>query len=273
MLTGTAYLVMWAGALAYAFHATSQSRGAGWAGTIATIAAWALLTAELVLRGLAAGHSPMTNRYEFALWFTWAILAAYLLLEIRWKERRGGAFVLLIALMITTFAVTRPASERALGPLPPVLRSSWLQRHVFAATLGYGAFGVAAGLGVMRLVRGDSPNMSPAEADWLPPADEINRAIQWAVGAGFPCLSLAILTGAIWAQRAWGRYWGWDPKETWALVTWLWYLMLLHLRAMPRWRERRIAALVIIGFGLVLFTYVGVPWLARTVRLPTLHGY
>jgi ABC-type transport system involved in cytochrome c biogenesis permease subunit len=93
------------------------------------------------------------------------------------------------------------------------------------------------------------------------------------VALGFPWLTLGILTGAIWAQNAWGRYWGWDPKETWALVTWLWYLLVLHLSPLPRWRGRRLAALVVAGFGVVLFTFVGVPWLVRTVRLESLHGF
>jgi ABC-type transport system involved in cytochrome c biogenesis permease subunit len=94
-----------------------------------------------------------------------------------------------------------------------------------------------------------------------------------AIGLGFPWLTLSILAGAIWAQNAWGRYWGWDPKETWALVTWLWYLLILHLRPQPAWRGRRLAGLVIAGLGIVIFTFVGVPWLVRTVRLESLHGF
>ena len=85
--------------------------------------------------------------------------------------------------------------------------------------------------------------------------------------------TLGILSGAIWAQTAWGRYWGWDPKETWTLVTWLWFLLILHLCPLSRWRGRRLAVLVLAGFALVCFTFVGVPWLVRTVRLETLHGF
>jgi ABC-type transport system involved in cytochrome c biogenesis permease subunit len=94
-----------------------------------------------------------------------------------------------------------------------------------------------------------------------------------AVALGFPWLTLGILSGAIWAQNAWGRYWGWDPKETWALVTWLFYLLILHVRPLRRWRGRRLAALVVAGFGMVLFTFAGVPWLVRAVRLESLHGF
>jgi len=106
-----------------------------------------------------------------------------------------------------------------------------------------------------------------------PAEEEVGRTMDRAIGLGFPWLTLGIVTGAIWAQNAWGRYWGWDPKETWALVTWLWYLLILHVRPLRRWRGRRLAALAVAGFGLVLFTFAGVPWLVRTVRLESLHGF
>jgi len=129
---------------------------------------------------------------------------------------------------------------------------------------------------LMRLVaRQRSPGEGEpyAEENDLPPVEGIECAMERGIALGFPWLTLGILTGAIWAQNAWGRYWGWDPKETWALVTWLWYLMVLHLSPLPRWRGRRLAVLALIGFGVVLFTYVGVPWLVRTVRLESLHGF
>ncbi|MBE9470763.1 MAG: c-type cytochrome biogenesis protein CcsB, partial [Chloroflexi bacterium] len=233
-----------------------------------TIVAWVMLTGGLVKRGLASGHWPLANRYEFTLCFVWAIVTTYLLLEASWRERRVGSFVLAVALLVATYAVTRPSVEKALMPLPPALRSAWLQVHVLTAMAGYGAFGVAAGLGVMQLgLRNRVFGKNPVSEG------EIERTMEQAVALGFPWLTLGILTGAIWAQNAWGRYWGWDPKETWALITWLWYLLLLHVRALRGWRGRRSAALAVIGFGLVLFTFVGVPWLVRTVRLESLHGY
>jgi cytochrome c-type biogenesis protein CcsB len=280
-----AYAVLW---LAIAAYVVNLVRGRRWTGYLATglaAVAWCLLTAGLVQRGLAAGHWPLTNRYEFALCFAWTIVTVYLLLEASWRERRAGPsmslragpFVLAVALLVATYAVTRPADERAIAPLLPALRSVWLQVHVLTAMVGYGAFGVAAGLGIMRLVL----RTSPGEGEHAPPllvggaagGEEIERAMERAVALGFPWLTLGILTGAIWAQNAWGRYWGWDPKETWALVTWLWFLLILHVRPLRRWRGRRLATLVVAGFGLVLFTFVGVPWLVRTVRLESLHGF
>jgi len=256
------YGLLW---LALAAYAADLVRGWRWMGrgaTTVTLVAWGTLTGDLVKRGLGAGHWPLANRYEFALCFVWAIVTVYLLLEASWRERKGGAFVLATALPVATWAITRPADERAISPLIPALRSVWLQVHVLTAAVGYGAFGVAAGLGLVRLL----PRASL-------PGEEVERAMERAVALGFPWLTLSILTGAIWAQKAWGRYWGWDPKETWALVTWLWYLLILHVRPLCRWRGRRLAALAVAGFAVVLFTFVGVPWLVRTVRLESLHGF
>ena len=262
------YILLWLALTTYAVYLVREGRWVGQVATGLAVVAWGTLTAGLVRRGLAAGHWPLANRYEFTLCFVWAIVTTYLLLEASWRERRAGSFVLAVALLVATYAVTRPSVEKALMPLPPALRSAWLQVHVLTAMAGYGAFGVAAGLGLMRLgLRNRGFGKNPVSEG------EIERTMEQAVALGFPWLTLGILTGAIWAQNAWGRYWGWDPKETWALITWLWYLLLLHVRALRGWRGRRSAALAVIGFGLVLFTFIGVPWLVRTVRLESLHGY
>jgi ABC-type transport system involved in cytochrome c biogenesis permease subunit len=260
-----AYVVLWLALAAYVAHRVSRKRWTSWVATGTTFVAWGLLTAGLVERGLEAGHWPLTNRYEFALCFVWAIVAIYLLLEVSWRERGAGAFVLAMVLLVATYTITRPSGEQATAPLLPALRSVWLQVHVLTAVMGYGAFGVAAGLGLMQLTR-KNPVSGVSE-------EQIGRAMERVVALGFPWLTFSILTGAIWAQNAWGRYWGWDPKETWALVTWLWVLLILHVRPLRRWRGRRLAVLVVVGFGIVLFTFVGVPWLVRTVRLESLHGF
>jgi len=275
-MEGLAYALLWAAFLAYVVRARTGHRWAGWVATGITTASWGLLTVGLIGRSLAAGHWPLTNRYEFALCLVWAMLAIYLLLEVSWRERRAGAYALITVLLVATYAVTRPLEARAVAPLLPALRSAWLPVHALTTLLGYAAFGVAAGLGLMRLAarQGSPKEGAPGGAGKdRPPAEEVECAIERGVALGFPWLTLGILTGAIWAQNAWGRYWGWDPKETWALVTWLWYLMVLHLSPMPRWRGQRLAALVVIGFGVVLFTFIGVPWLVRTVRLESLHGF
>jgi cytochrome c-type biogenesis protein CcsB len=271
-----AYALLWAATLTYVAHSRTDKRWVGWMATGITLISWVMLTAGLVERSLVAGHWPLTNRYEFALCLVWAIVSIYLLLELSWHEHRAGAYVLIVAVLVATYAVTRPSDTRAVGPLLPALRSAWLQVHVLTSLVGYGAFGVAAGLGLMRLMHQPAP---PAGGDsgevenGGPSVEGVERTIERVVALGFPWLTLAILTGAIWAQKAWGRYWDWDPKESWALVTWLWYLLTLHLSPLARWRGRRLAGLVVIGFGIVLFTFVGVPWLVRNVRLESLHGF
>ena len=253
------YSCLW---LALALYAGTLVRGGRWIGRAASLVTgigWIGLTAALIARGVAAGHWPLTTRYEFALCFAWAILGVYLLLELRWRERRAGAFVMAAALLVITYALLRPEEEKAIHPLLPALRSIWLQFHVVAAAIGYGACGVAAGLAAKELA-GAEP-------------EDVERQVLRVIGWGFPWLSVALVTGAIWAQDAWGRYWGWDPKETWFLITWLWYLLLLHSRELRDWRGRRLAWLTLAGFGIVFFAFAGLPWLLRTVRMTSLHAF
>lgn len=270
-MIGLAYVLLWGALLAYIIHARSGKSLTGRAATATTTITWSVFTAGLIHRGLTAGHWPLTNRYEIALCITWAMLMIYLLLEISWHEKRAGSFILLISLMMMTYAVTRPSTEQELTHLLPVLRTVWLQLHAMSTVIGYGAFGVAAGLGLTRLFM--HRFTKDEQRIWLPSQEETERTMERAIALGFPWLTLGILTGAIWAQKAWGRYWGWDPKETWALITWFWYLLILHIRALRTWRGLRLASLVVVGFGIVLFTFIGVPWLVRTIRLESLHGF
>jgi cytochrome c-type biogenesis protein CcsB len=158
------------------------------------------------------------------------------------------------------------------SPLLPALRSEWLPIHGLSAIFGYAALSLSAALGLMRLMqRTSSPENSPRY--WLPEAEEIEANMERLIALGFPWLTLSILTGAIWAQQAWGRYWGWDPKETWSLITWLWFLLLLHLRTLRKWRGKRLAWLATAGFVVILFAFLGLPWLLRHIRLESLHTF
>jgi cytochrome c-type biogenesis protein CcsB len=261
---------LWISLLFYLWSVRANNFWGGWVATGTVIISWGLLTIGLVQRGLSAGHWPLTTPYEFALCWVWVMMAIYLLLAISWREWRAGGFGLAIALLVMTYAVLRPADKQAIAPLLPALRSPWLQLHVLTTMLGFGAFGVAAGLGLLQLIKW---NALAEESTQTLTRDEVERTMYRAVALGFPWLTLGILTGAIWAQAAWGRYWGWDPKETWALMTWLWYLLILHVYPLRSWRGRRLAALVVTGFGMVVFTFIGVPWLVRTIRLESLHGF
>jgi len=270
-----AYVLFLVAGLAYVAHSTSGRRRLGRVATVAMTLAWALLLITLVARGILAGHWPLSTHYEFALCFIWLIAGIYLFLERRWCERRAGVFAALILWFLTAYAVAAPASTKALGPLPPALQSPWLQAHVISVMVGYGAFAVAAALSLARLAYSRKMDSDPADRGpvWLPPVVETERMMGRLIAVGFPWLTAGLLTGAIWAQKAWGRYWGWDPKETWALVSWLWFLLVLHVAPQPRWQGRRLAWLTLIGFGLILFTFIGVPRLSAILRLSTLHGY
>ncbi len=222
--------------------------------------AWGLWTVGLAERWQASGHWPMSTRYEFGLAFVWALLGLHLLATAEVPRAGGGG--LLLTLALATYLLTRPAGERVVSPLLPVLRSVWFPLHTLSAALAYGLFGVAAGLGLTGLVERDGG----ARASLL-------GRMERAADGGFLWLTLSLLLGGVWARHAWGRYWGWDPKETWTLGVWLLYLLPLHLRPLPAWRGRRQIALVLLGFAGVLFLLLGVPWVVRVARLESLHGF
>jgi cytochrome c-type biogenesis protein CcsB len=282
-MAGFGYACLWLALALYAVTLARRSAGSeegardralGRAATAAAALGWLALSAALAGRGLRAGHWPLTDRYEFALWFAWAIVGIYLLLELRWRSRVAGAFALAAAVLVVTYALLQPASEKAIVPLLPALRSVWLQFHVVAAAIGYGACGVAAGIAAAQLALAGPAGTGAADAGGRRLDSGIaERQSLRVIGWGFPWLTFALLTGAIWAQDAWGRYWGWDPKETWTLIVWLWYLLLLHSRSLRGWQGRRLAWLTLAGFGIVCFAFAGLPWLLRTVQLTSLHTF
>jgi len=259
--------------IAYAGHAIIGRRWIGRVATGALALTWLGWTGLLVWRGVRSGHWPLGNRYAFSLCFLWIMGAIYLGVERAGRDRRAGVYAIALMLALAMQVALAPDEARALPPLPPVLRSPWLQAHVLACMVGYGFFGIAAALALLRLVHwGDDGALSAPEAT----SSSTRRAEAMMcrlVALGMPWLTLGLLTGALWAHLAWGRYWGWDPKETWALITWFWHLMVLHLRPLPRWRGKKLAWLVLVGFGLVLFTFIGVPQWAAWLQIETLHGY
>jgi len=239
-------------------------------GTGLALAGLACLTIGLVTRTLETEHWPLSNSYEFAMSFAWCILVIYLVLEYVMRTRSLGASVLLIALLIASYAqILAPESTRIGRPLLPALRTGWLQLHVTTGAVAYGAFAVSCGASVMYLIGKRAPSL-PEHFLESATVDEFNSR---ALAVGYPAMSLVLITGTIWAQLAWGRYWSWDIKETWTLITWLVYTLLFHVRAIRGWRGWPIAALSIVGFLLVLFTLWGVGWLATRVGVESLHLY
>jgi len=235
-------------------------------------------TAALIIRWiesyhLGIGHAPLSNLYESLIFFSWTIMLLYLIVEWRTKNRSLGAFVVPFAFLFMAYASLSPDINNRIQPLVPALQSNWLTSHVITCFMGYAAFAVSCALGFMYLLKGlegSTGNSSIYVSTFLkfiPPLEVLDELNYQIVVLGFVFLTLGIMTGAVWAHYAWGSYWGWDPKETWSLITWFIYAAVLHTRFMRGWRGRRMAIMAIIGFVSVLFTYLGVNY------LPGLHSY
>jgi cytochrome c-type biogenesis protein CcsB len=232
-------------------------------------------TAALILRWITSyqigiGHAPLSNLYESLIFFAWSIAALYLVIEWRTKNRSLGTFVVPVAFLSMAFASLSPNISSRIQPLIPALQSNWLTSHVITCFLGYAAFTVAFALGLMALLKGMGQENDAKARRFIrliPDADILDELIYQSAVLGFVFLTIGIMTGSIWAHYAWGSYWSWDPKETWSLITWLVYAIMLHARYVKGWRGKRMAVMAIVGFICVLITYLGVNY------LPGLHSY
>ena len=242
--------------------------------TVLTVIGLLVQTAGIGMRWLESyqmgiGHAPLSNMYESLVFFSWSIALLYLVVEFVYKNRIIGAFAVPFAFGSMAYASLSPEFSTAITPLVPALQSNWLIAHVFTCFIGYAAFAVSCGTGIMYLVKsldkGDSPNSLLATLPSLKVIDDITHKI---ILFGFIWLSGGIISGAVWANSAWGTYWSWDPKETWSLITWFIYASALHARFTRGWGGKRIAWIAIIGFLAVAFTYYGVNFL-----LSGLHSY
>lgn len=213
--------------------------------------------ASMLVHYLRIGYPPLTNLQESLSFFSWTVVAVYLLFDLRYRNTVLGAFLVPMALALLVFSGFAP---RGGGGLNPVLQSWWLQIHVVLAFFGYAMFAMAFGAGVMYLLQERMLKSKKFSALYyrLPSLGTLDSINYNCLTFGFPLLTMAIISGAVWANSAWGGYWRWDPKETWALITWLVYAALLHGRLTIGWRGRRAAIFAIIGFCCVLFTFLGV---------------
>lgn len=218
-------------------------------------------------RYMEAGYTPITNLHESLSFFSLCVVGVYLALQRRYRAYILGSFVTPVALVIM---LASASFSREIAPLNPALKSNWLAIHTIVAFAGYAAFAVAFSAGVMyllqeRFLKKKRLGLLYRRLPSLETLDDINYRC---LTIGFPLLTIAIVTGAIWAESAWGSYWSWDPKETWSLITWFVYAALLHGRLTTGWRGRRAAVLAIIGFGVLLFTFLGV-----NLLMSGLHSY
>jgi len=259
--------------LGYLIFTASRNRTLGTLSTSLLIIGLLIHSGGLVVRWLEThqtgyGYIPLSNMYESLIFFSWTIVLIYLILEFKYQQKIIGVFITPFAFLAIALTSIVPGIDAKITPLMPALQSNWLTIHVTTCFFGYAAFAVSFGVSILYLIRDREGSPKEEGAKWLPSTlvlDEINYK---SIVIGFPMLSLGIITGAAWANYAWGSYWSWDPKETWSLITWFVYAAFLHARFTRDWRGRKAAILSIVGFAAVLFTYFGVNYV-----LSGLHSY
>lgn len=221
----------------------------------------------VIHRFIAAGHLPISNLHEALSFFALAIVGIYLYFDFRYQVNSLGSFVVPFALLVSLGAGIVPMDIR---PLNPALNSAWIYSHTILAFGAYAFFTISCGVALMYLIQSHFLKKKHLGSLFmkLPSLDTLDEIGYRCLAFGFPMLTAAIITGAIWASRAWGSYWSWDPKESWSLITWFIYAALLHGRLTTGWRGRRAALLTVFGFLVMLFTFIGV-----NLWLPGLHSY
>ncbi|MBM4053558.1 MAG: c-type cytochrome biogenesis protein CcsB [Planctomycetes bacterium] len=228
------------------------------------------LNLTLVLkRSIEAGHPPFSNLYESLIFYACCTAFVYIIFEFVYNFRIVGALASILAMLILLYATLQDDTIR---PIMPALKSNWMLVHVVTYMLGYAAFGIAFVTSIIYLVtkpfskKGSDSKESDSNKEILPRNfDKLSYKI---VAFGFPFLTLGMVTGAVWAKKAWGDYWSWDPKETWSLITWLAYLVYLHTPlVLPKMKVSKskmsvaLAFWLLVSFGIVNFTFVGLNYL------------
>ncbi|GAA4561940.1 c-type cytochrome biogenesis protein CcsB [Planotetraspora kaengkrachanensis] len=233
---------------------------AGGLAVVLTWIAWAANLAGILTRGIAVDRWPWANMYEFVVAICFAAVTAFLVLMTRQPIRFLGAFVALTAALGLGFAVLFLHVQA--GPVMPALHSYWIAIHVTAAIVASGLFILAGVCAILYLIRNDG------RASVLPSRKDLERITHRAIVISFPIWTFAVIAGAMWADRAWGRYWGWDPKEVWAFITWVAYAAYLHARATAGWRGKAAIIVSLVAFACLLFNLIGV-----NIFFSGLHSY
>ena len=219
-----------------------------------------LLFASMLLRGIVLGRGPWGNMFEFTVAFGTSIVAGYLVLQRRYPIRSIGFIPVGIALALLLYGASLGSGIKDL--VPALQNAPLLTIHVGMAVISYGTFATSFAAGVAYLIQGREDRYR-----WLPSHKVLDEVAYRSVIFGFPIFATMIILGSWWASIAWSRYWGWDPKETAALVTWLVYAVYLHARNQKSWAGRPAALLLVVAFGMVLVTYSGSLWFSG------LHAY
>jgi cytochrome c-type biogenesis protein CcsB len=238
-----------------------------WTGFLANTGAIAVRWMES--RAMGYGHAPLSNLYESIVFFAWSILLIYLLFDLKYRQRSMGAFIMPFAFLGMAWA--QLSLNDSIEPLVPALQSNWLTYHVITCFIGYAAFAVACGVSIMYLFKAGTEENRPDSPvggilGVFPSSKILDDLNYKAIMLGFPMLTLGIITGAAWANYAWGTYWSWDPKETWSLIVWFIYAAFLHARFTRGWVGKKAAWLSIFGFAATVFCYLGVSLILSGLR-------
>ena len=226
-------------------------------GSVMAVIGLVLHTAALIVRTVESGHAPFTNMYESLSFLSWAMVLALIVFSRKSRVPRLGPYLMLIVVGLVALA-SSPLMPKGATPLVPALQSYWLWLHVSVTLLGEAFFAVAFVSSLLYLA-----------ADTEEKKERLDALSYRAVAVGFPLFTLGgLVFGMVWAYRAWGRYWAWDPKEVWSLITWFVFALYLHTRIVMGWKGKRSAIIAIAGFLAALFTYFGVNYL-----LAGLHSY
>ncbi|MCX6559872.1 MAG: cytochrome c biogenesis protein [Candidatus Aminicenantes bacterium] len=256
-LFAAALAVYAAAAFFYLAFLFGKKEGPAKTGFALAVAGLVLHTGALVIRTFESGHAPFTNMYESLSFMAWASILAYVLISLRFRIPRVGPYILLIVIGLMALA-SSPLMPKEATPLVPALQSYWLWLHVSVTLLGEAFFAVAFITSLMYLTAKEPEKK-----------ERMDSVSYRCVTVGFPLFTLGgLVFGMVWAQKAWGTYWSWDPKEVWSLITWFVFALYLHTRIVMGWKGRRSAFIAIIGFLAALFTYFGVNYL-----LAGLHSY
>lgn len=304
-LDNTAFALLLVTTLVYWVNVAFAGRFAQW-GTLGMGLANGTIAALLIARWVEGGYFPLSNLYESLFFLAWGMTAVHLLVERLSGSAWVGAVTAPVALGVTAFAaLSLPPEMQQSAPLVPALKSNWLMMHVSVMMLSYAALlvgsllamaflvvtrgqavhlrGSSVGTGAYRVQRVEPPeplavgdgntavltrNEVTLTPERLTLAETLDNLSYRVIGLGFPLLTVGIISGGVWANEAWGSYWSWDPKETWALITWLVFAAYLHARITRDWQGRRPAILATVGFGVVWVCYLGVNFLGKG-----LHSY
>lgn len=274
LLFGIATFVYFFAMVLYISYLAFRSEGLGKAATLSLLGGVLVETAAIGLRwyesyALGIGRAPLTNMYESLVFFALTIALIYLVLERKYRVKTVGAFIAPFPFIVMAYAAL---NTNEIQPLVPALQSNWLISHVVTCFVGYAAFAVSFAVSILYLFKAKSERICSklpvVSRSFLPNSSALDEIGYKTIAIGFPLLTIGIVTGAFWANVAWGTYWSWDPKETWSLIVWLIYAAYLHARITRGWQGKKAAALSIVGFAATVFCYLGV-----NLILSGLHSY